>query len=75
MWLLPDIPKPFTPIKSAASGGNVSQFTVYLLNDYGAAVEKTMVNQAGAFIEKKANFLSVLTNIRNGFCPLLRCQG
>ncbi len=50
----PGYSETFYADKSAASGGNVSQFTVYLLNDYGAAVEKTMVNQAGAFIEKKS---------------------
>lgn len=50
----PGYSETFYADKSAAPGGNVSQLTVYLLNDYGAAVEKTMVNQSGAFIEKKS---------------------
>lgn len=39
--------------KGAAPSGSVSQIVTYLLNDYGAAVEKTLINQAGTFVEKK----------------------
>lgn len=50
----PGYSKEFYADKGAAPAGNISQVTVYVLNDYGTAVEKTMLNQAGKFIEKKS---------------------
>ncbi|MNG41700.1 hypothetical protein D3C84_1310590 [compost metagenome] len=35
-------------------GGNVTQITAKLLNDYGSPIEKTLTNQAGkGFVEQQ----------------------
>lgn len=53
-YITPGYSETYYSDKGAAPAGTVSQITANLLNDYGAAIEKTLINQGGNFTEKKS---------------------